>query len=259
MNISRSEREVDYLRNRGSRLDLPSESRGSWQGVPGTADYRHITRVGEVRRMDKIIGPGGEALATKEFTWAQFSETVFDEFRKAEIERRIDERMNEINASGGGIDPMLEAEIRSEATKDVEDLLKNSKALNLFSNTLKTYQKRLEIVTSKIPAVFQNIEGVKDADGYLLVSGRRADNEREIFGNFESLNNAGGNAKLDRIFSHRGGMTEGHGDKDFFGWKVTVEGKEFVFIWNPNTKELDDQGKLDEDESNDDEAEEKAA
>jgi hypothetical protein len=234
-------RGIDYRRSRGRRLKKPPESeRGFWQGIPGTEGYGHRTRVGENRRIDNLIGPNGKALATREFTWAQFSETVFDELRKSEIEKRIEQRMNEAEKQGVEISLEDQVKMRREVTEEVEKMFRDSKELNIFSNTLKAYQSRLEIVTGEIPEIFQNINGVKGADGYLLISGTRADNEQKIFENFERLGNAGGNIKPDRIFSHRGGVTEGHGDKDFFGWKVTIEGRAFIFIWNPSKDELAD-------------------
>lgn len=257
MVAERAERVVDCSRRRGPRLEKPSEiKKESWSGFPGGEYYHHTTRVGENRRMDNLIGSSGKALATKEFTWAQLSETVFDELRKAEIEKRIEQRISEAEDQGEEIGVVEQIRMRSEVTEEVESMFKDSKELNIFSNTLKACQSRLEIVTGEIPEVFQNIEGVKEADGYLLVSGSRADNEHEIFVNFERLGNAGGNTKLDRIFSHRGGLTEGHGDEDFFGWKVTIEGRTFVFIWDPREADLaGDTKELDVDREDNDEAE----
>lgn len=233
------------------RNETEGGSHESWQGVPGLTEYNHITRV-RADRINRWLGPDGAAVATEKFDWNRSFSPVIEQLRRVKEAELTEQKQAIANEQGKDLsDVMTRAEIARQVNEEISDMFDN---VNVLYNTLNKYRDRLEIITGKIPDTFQNIAGVKGADNYFLVQGgTREENEKQIFDSFKSLNNAGGNTRYDPIYSHSGGAIEGHGDKDFFGWKLTVDNgdlghQEFVFVWNPDQTN-------DNDDSNDDDGE----
>lgn len=78
---------------------------------------------------------------------------------------------------------------------------------------------------------------------FLLNSGSREEYAK-IFEIFESINNAGGNnAEYTEIYQRTNGVTQDHSDKGFIGWRLTINGTSFVFLWNGSAEDFDLKGK----------------
>lgn len=231
--VDKMETEAGYFSNeKTGDKEISKGDQSAWQGIPGLTEYRHIDRIRK-DRINRWLGPDGAAVATEEFDWNKSFAPVIEQLSRVKEEELLAQKQAEAEKEGVDVsDVMKRAEIAHQVSAEVADEFSD---VNALYNTISKNRERLKIIAGGVPPEFQNLAGVKGADNYFLVQGgSRADNEKEVFTNLESLNNAGGNIKLDRIFSHLGGVTEGHGDKDFFGWKLTVGGHEFVFVWNPD-------------------------
>jgi len=213
----------------------PKEERGSWRGVPGLTEYEHVQYIRK-DRIDRWLGPDGAAVITEEFDWNKSFAPVIEQLRRVKEKELIDLKTQE--AERLGVDPsdiISKADIAKQVNEEIAEMFDD---VNVLYNTLNKYRDRLSIITGKIPDEFQKIAGVTGADNYFLVQGgTREENEKQIFDNFKSLNNVGGNTRFDPIYGNSGGVIEGHSDRDFFGWKLLVDNCEFVFIWNPDENE----------------------
>lgn len=209
-----------------------SDDEGGWRGIPGLTEYGRVQRVRQ-DRINRWLGPNGAAVVTEQFDWNRSFAPVIEQLRRTKEEELIAQKQQEAEREGkDASDVMARAEIARQVNEEIADMFND---VNLLYNTINKHKNRLMIITSDIPREFQNIAGVSGADNYFLVQGgTREENENEIFKNFEKLNNAGGNTRLDRIFSRRDGLNEQHDDVNFFGWKITIDGRDFVFIWNPD-------------------------
>lgn len=230
------EKESEFL---NKKPDGEEVEKSSWRGIPGV-NYEHISRVRQ-DRIKRWLGPDGAAVTTEKFQWNRFSETALDRMRKAKQDSNVD-KIKELIENSGATENIGNDLALKEAVSEAEHLVdEEARKDNPFSNALKKYQDRLEIITSEIPGVFKNIAGAGGAEMYFLVqSGTRAENDQQIFEQFRSLNNTSGDTHMEHLYSRLGGVIEGHDDKNFFGWKVTVDGHDFVFIWNPDESDMNE-------------------
>ncbi len=210
-------------------------------GVPGLTESAFV----EYIRPELTKHPFGKGyrIEVEEFDWNKSFSPVIEQLRRTKEEELKEQKQKEAAESGKDVDDvMTNAEIARQVNAEIADMFDDVTALY---NKMDQYRDRLSIITSELPDEFKNIEGVAGADSYFLVkTSDRAEGQEDIFNDLKRLNV--GNIKVRSMFSHLGGLIEGHDNNNFFGWNVTVDGHRFVFVWDSPQKnnEVDEEDGL---------------
>ncbi|MDO8626671.1 MAG: hypothetical protein Q7K39_04465 [Candidatus Magasanikbacteria bacterium] len=220
----------------GPRPEGEARHGGDWRGIPGV-NLEHVARF-RSDRYRHFLGPNGAALTTREFSWERDISPKLDALRQQTESAAVAKIKDSLLESGENseVDVADLTAIGKTAREQTQFELRSNMAIaNLFINN----SDRLAVVTNtELPSELENIAGVQHADRYFLIEqGTRQENLRRIFGPLRGLERV----KVDDIY-HTKEATPGHGDGDFFGWKVMIGGEEFVFLLNSEEAEIADKG-----------------
>ena len=128
----------------GQRPPTEVKAAEAFQGIPGTAEYKFITRM----RSDlwqNLIGPDGWEVSKRPFSWTRDISKFFDTLRAG---REQDYLEKEAKARGVAEDPLAKAKIAREAEEATKiEFIDIPRIAQVFND----YQERLSLITGDLP------------------------------------------------------------------------------------------------------------